>query len=112
VKSNKPAEQGETRSADINFIGGEHMNKVHLVIQIPETLKVDLKKIVAKRKRTEDIDLSKLASIDINKGGIPFNMVPELVELNIGHFIIGEAIFIGLEDAIGRMRRLMDEARA
>jgi pyridoxine 5-phosphate synthase len=38
--------------------------------------------------------------------------IPELAELNIGHFLIGEAIFIGLEAAIQRMRLLMDEARA
>ena len=38
--------------------------------------------------------------------------IPELAELNIGHFLIGEAIFIGLEAAIGRMRVLMDQARA
>jgi pyridoxine 5-phosphate synthase len=38
--------------------------------------------------------------------------VPEVVELNIGHFLIGEAIFIGLTAAIQRMRALMDEARA
>ena len=38
--------------------------------------------------------------------------IPELAELNIGHFLIGEAIFIGLEAAIRRMRALMDEARA
>jgi pyridoxine 5-phosphate synthase len=37
--------------------------------------------------------------------------IPELAELNIGHFLIGEAIFIGLEAAIRRMRALMDEAR-
>lgn len=36
---------------------------------------------------------------------------PEVVELNIGHFLIGEAIFLGLEPAIHEMRRLMDEAR-
>jgi pyridoxine 5-phosphate synthase len=36
--------------------------------------------------------------------------IPEIVELNIGHFLIGEAIFIGLEAAIRRMRLLMDEA--
>ncbi|MDT8327633.1 MAG: pyridoxine 5'-phosphate synthase [Roseovarius sp.] len=36
---------------------------------------------------------------------------PEVAELNIGHFIIGEAIFRGLGPAIGEMRRLMDEAR-
>ena len=38
--------------------------------------------------------------------------IPELAELNIGHFLIGEAIFIGLGPAIQRMRALMDEARA
>ncbi|MBT9472151.1 MAG: pyridoxine 5'-phosphate synthase [Pseudomonadota bacterium] len=37
--------------------------------------------------------------------------IPELAELNIGHFLIGEAIFVGLTPAIQRMRTLMDEAR-
>jgi pyridoxine 5-phosphate synthase len=37
--------------------------------------------------------------------------LPEIVELNIGHFLIGEAVFTGLEAAIRRMRALMDEAR-
>lgn len=37
---------------------------------------------------------------------------PEVKELNIGHFLIGEAMFRGLEPAISEMRRLMDEARA
>ncbi len=38
--------------------------------------------------------------------------VPEFVEFNIGHFLIGEAIFIGLDAAITRMRQAMDEGRA
>ncbi|MFN3857881.1 MAG: pyridoxine 5'-phosphate synthase [Caulobacter sp.] len=42
----------------------------------------------------------------------PVAAIPELAELNIGHFLIGEAIFVGLGEAIGRMRRLMDAARA
>lgn len=42
----------------------------------------------------------------------PVAAIPELRELNIGHFLIGEAIFHGLEVSIGEMRRLMDEARA
>ena len=42
----------------------------------------------------------------------PIARIPELVELNIGHFLIGEAIFIGLEEAILEMRRRMDLARA
>lgn len=37
--------------------------------------------------------------------------VPEFVEFNIGHFLIGEAIFTGLDAAIGRMRAAMDEGR-
>lgn len=37
--------------------------------------------------------------------------IPELAELNIGHFLVGEAIFSGLENSIRRMRALMDEAR-
>lgn len=42
----------------------------------------------------------------------PVAAIPEVMELNIGHFLIGEAIFIGLPAAIQRMRALMDEARA
>ncbi|MCZ7674694.1 MAG: pyridoxine 5'-phosphate synthase [Roseovarius sp.] len=42
----------------------------------------------------------------------PVAALPEVRELNIGHFLIGEAIFRGLEPAIAEMRRLMDAARA
>ncbi len=42
----------------------------------------------------------------------PIAAIPEVRELNIGHFLIGEAIFVGLENSIRRMRALMDEARA
>ena len=37
--------------------------------------------------------------------------IPSIVELNIGHFLVGEAVFIGFEDSIRRMRALMDKAR-
>ena len=42
----------------------------------------------------------------------PVAAIATIVELNIGHFLIGEAVFIGLDAAIGRMRALMDEARS
>jgi pyridoxine 5-phosphate synthase len=42
---------------------------------------------------------------------IPVAAIPQLAELNIGHFLIGEAIFTGLEASVRRMRALMDEAR-
>ena len=42
---------------------------------------------------------------------IPVAAIPQLAELNIGHFLIGEAIFNGLEDSVRQMRDLMDQAR-
>ncbi|HUY69324.1 MAG TPA: pyridoxine 5'-phosphate synthase [Alphaproteobacteria bacterium] len=38
--------------------------------------------------------------------------IPEIVELNIGHFLVGEAVFIGLAETVRKMRRIMDEARS
>ena len=38
--------------------------------------------------------------------------IPEIVELNIGHFLMGVALFTGLSDAITQMRQIMDEGRA
>jgi pyridoxine 5-phosphate synthase len=42
----------------------------------------------------------------------PIAAIPTIVELNIGHFLVGEAIFSGLESAIKRMRAMMDKVRA
>lgn len=41
----------------------------------------------------------------------PVAAFPDVMELNIGHFLIGEAIFVGLKEAIAEMRRAMDKAR-
>ncbi len=41
----------------------------------------------------------------------PIAAIPQIAELNIGHFLIGEAIFLGLHDSIARMRAHMDAAR-
>jgi pyridoxine 5-phosphate synthase len=58
------------------------------------------------------------AGLEVHAGhGLTYNSVgavariPQIVELNIGHFLIGEAIFVGLAPAISRMRALMHEAR-
>jgi pyridoxine 5-phosphate synthase len=62
--------------------------------------------------------LAASAGLEVHAGhGLTFDTVagvarlPEIVELNIGHFLIGEAIFDGLASAVRRMRALMDEAR-
>jgi len=41
----------------------------------------------------------------------PIAAIPQLAELNIGHYLIGEAVFVGLENAVRQMRDLMDLAR-
>jgi pyridoxine 5-phosphate synthase len=62
--------------------------------------------------------LAAAAGLEVHAGhGLTYNTVsgvariPEVVELNIGHFLVGEAIFGGLGSAIARMRTLMDAAR-
>lgn len=62
--------------------------------------------------------LAAAAGLEVHAGhGLTYNTVaavarmPEIVELNIGHFLIGEAIFGGMHAAIRHMRALMDEAR-
>jgi pyridoxine 5-phosphate synthase len=42
----------------------------------------------------------------------PVAAIPQIVELNIGHSLIGEAIFMGLDEAVRAMRAAMDEGRA
>jgi pyridoxine 5-phosphate synthase len=41
----------------------------------------------------------------------PVAAIPQIAELNIGHYLIGEAVFVGLEASVRRMRELMDAAR-
>ncbi|MEM1300860.1 MAG: pyridoxine 5'-phosphate synthase, partial [Pseudomonadota bacterium] len=77
---------------------------------------------------TRDAELEKLRAmaayahtlgLEVHAGhGLTYDTVqpvaafPEVMELNIGHFLIGEAIFTGLPAAMGEMRALMDQARA
>ncbi|HWK33795.1 MAG TPA: pyridoxine 5'-phosphate synthase, partial [Hyphomicrobium sp.] len=67
---------------------------------------------------TDAARLAAAAGLEVHAGhGLTFNTVaavarlPEIVELNIGHFLVGEAIFGGLGRAVERMRALMDAAR-
>jgi pyridoxine 5-phosphate synthase len=78
-----------------------------------------------KAKRAELVRLEKAAALCARLGlechaghGLsysdvgPVAAIPEVRELNIGHFLVGEAIFVGLDPAIREMRRIMDAARA
>lgn len=71
------------------------------------------------KRITEAARLAHAAGLEVHAGhGLTYNTVgavaalPEMVELNIGHFLIGEAIFEGLDTSVTRMRALMDAARS
>lgn len=61
----------------------------------------------------QDLGLEVHAGHGITYGTVqPIAAIPQVMELNIGHFLIGEAIFTGLTAAIHEMRALMDAARS
>ena len=61
----------------------------------------------------DDLDLEVHAGHGLTFDNVaPIAALPQVAELNIGHFLIGEAVFMGLASAIAEMRRLMDDARA
>jgi pyridoxine 5-phosphate synthase len=73
----------------------------------------ELDRIVAAAARAEALGLECHAGHGLSFDTVgSIATIETIVELNIGHFLIGEAIFGGLESAIKRMRALMDKARA
>ena len=83
------------------------------------TLDGDSERVASELKRLADMSaLAAKNGIEPHAGhGLtyenvqPVAAIPQLAELNIGHYLIGEAVFTGLETAVRRMRELMDEAR-
>ncbi len=74
---------------------------------------VELAKLTAMATYAHSLGLEVHAGHGLSFDNVaPIAVLPEVVELNIGHFIIGEAIFTGLGPAIKKMRRVMDAARA
>ena len=73
----------------------------------------ELDRIVAAAAHAADIGLECHAGHGLSYDTVgPIAAIPTIVELNIGHFLVGEAIFGGLDSAIKRMRAAMDKARA
>ncbi len=71
-----------------------------------------LKQLKTGVKRAVDLGLEVHAGHGLTFDNVaPIAAISEVKELNIGHFLIGEAVFMGLENAIAEMRRLMDAAR-
>lgn len=72
----------------------------------------ELARIIAAAAHAEAIGLECHAGHGLSFDTVkPIAAIPTIMELNIGHFLVGEAIFVGFEAAIRHMRALMDEAR-
>ncbi len=79
----------------------------------PAAQQAELTRIVSAAAHAEDIGLECHAGHGLGFDTVgPVAAIATIAELNIGHFLIGEAVFGGLESAIKRMRALMDKARA
>ena len=73
----------------------------------------ELARIAAAAAHAEAIGLECHAGHGLTYDNLaPVASITNVVELNIGHFLIGEAVFSGLDNAVRRMRSLMDKARA
>ena len=73
----------------------------------------ELKRIMRCTALANELGLEVHAGHGLTFGNVgPIAALSEVAELNIGHFLIGEAVFMGLEPAIVEMRRLMQQARA
>jgi len=73
----------------------------------------ELERLVKAATHAGQIGMECHAGHGLSYGNVkPVAGIKGVVELNIGHYLVGEAIFIGFDAAIIRMRRLMDEARA
>ena len=78
-----------------------------------ELAAAELERIADCAKRAVDLGVEPQAGHGLTYDTVqPVAAIPELTELNIGHFLMGEAIFVGLVPAIEKMRELMAEARA
>jgi pyridoxine 5-phosphate synthase len=99
---------------------GADIVELHTGRYCEHVLKIDGPAIQAELTRLVDASrYAHAAGLEVHAGhGLTFNSVepvaaiPEIVELNIGHFLVGEAVFGGLGPVVARMRALMDAARS
>jgi len=72
----------------------------------------ELARLIDGAKQAADLGLEVHMGHGLNYDTVaPIAALPEVAELNIGHFLIGEAVFVGLEAAMAEMRARMDAAR-
>lgn len=91
-----------------------HTGAYHEAVQKtqPRLIQEEFDKLAAAAALGDEIGLEIHAGHGLDFQNVqPVAGIPVVRELNIGHFLIGEAVFMGLDGAIREMRRLIDDAR-
>jgi pyridoxine 5-phosphate synthase len=109
----------DRRAIDASALAGADIVELHTGAYCELALEDNAKGVAAQVERLRlAAEHAHAAGLEVHAGhGLTFNTVaavakmPQIVELNIGHFLIGEAIFGGMHSAIRHMRTLMDGAR-
>ncbi len=84
----------------------------HCAANAAERRDAELRRLFSAAALGKELGLEIHAGHGLNFENVgPIAAIPEILELNIGHFLIGEAVFVGLEAAIREMRRQMNLAR-
>lgn len=112
--------EADPRTIDASASIGADIVELHTGRYCESALEDDAKGVAAEVERLRRAAMhADAAGLEVHAGhGLTYNTVaavarmPQIVELNIGHFLIGEAIFGGMHSAIRHMRSLMDQARA
>ncbi len=110
----------DKQQADVSRQIGANVIEIHTGTYCEAVIKGDALAVDRELERIRVMaDYAHGLGLEVHAGhGLTFDSVgpiaklPQIVELNIGHFLIGEAIFSGLDSSIRRMRALMDTARA
>jgi pyridoxine 5-phosphate synthase len=111
--------EADTRQIDAACELGADIIELHTGRYCDLSLEVDANAAGHELKRLrEAASYAAHAGLEVHAGhGLTFNTVksvariPEVIELNIGHFLIGESIFVGLDRAVTEMRTMMSDAR-
>ena len=91
---------------------GARVVELHTGTYAEDVSQTNLQAIINSAKHAHKLGLEVHAGHGLNyKNVANIAAIPEIVELNIGHFLIGEAVFVGLKKAITQMREIMSNAR-
>ena len=91
---------------------GAHAIELHTGSYAKDSSPANLEAIINAAKYAASLGFEVHAGHGLDYENVPaIAAIPQIIELNIGHFLIGEAIFTGLKEAVARMRDIMDNAR-